>query len=58
MPEDAISLSIERNMKCAVDHCGHGQLGHHVICKKDPGILPPRDVALTLHFTPDKLMLL
>ena len=30
---DSIHLSMERNMKCAVGHCGHCQLAHAFICK-------------------------
>lgn len=31
-----IFLSMERNMQCAVGHCGHCQLGPHFICKDGP----------------------
>jgi NAD(P)H-flavin reductase len=34
--EDAIHLSMERNMKCAVGFCGHCQLGPSFICKDGP----------------------
>lgn len=30
---EAIHLSMERNMKCAVGHCGHCQYGPHFVCK-------------------------
>ncbi len=33
---EAIHLSLERNMKCAIGHCGHCQLGHRFICKDGP----------------------
>ena len=33
MPEDAIHLSLERNMKCAVGLCGHCQFAGSFICK-------------------------
>lgn len=32
----AIYLSMERNMKCAIGHCGHCQLGPTFICKDGP----------------------
>ena len=31
-----IYVSLERNMKCAIGHCGHCQLGPHFICKNGP----------------------
>jgi len=31
-----IFVSMERNMKCAVGHCGHCQFGSHFICKDGP----------------------
>lgn len=34
--DDAIYLSMERNMKCAIGHCGHCQWGPHFICKDGP----------------------
>ncbi|SDZ81163.1 FAD/NAD(P)-binding protein [Microbulbifer marinus] len=33
---DAIYLSMERNMKCAIGHCGHCQWGPNFICKDGP----------------------
>jgi NAD(P)H-flavin reductase len=36
IPEEAIYLSMERNMKCALGHCGHCQYGPHFICKNGP----------------------
>jgi anaerobic sulfite reductase subunit B len=33
---DAIWISIERSMKCAVGHCGHCQLGPLFVCKDGP----------------------
>jgi NAD(P)H-flavin reductase len=36
LPLEAIYLSMERNMKCAVGHCGHCQLGPTFICKDGP----------------------
>ena len=29
-------VSLERNMKCAIGHCGHCQFGPHFICKDGP----------------------
>lgn len=31
-----IFVSLERNMKCAVGHCGHCQLGTHLLCRTGP----------------------
>lgn len=36
LPQDAIWLSMERNMKCAVGHCGHCQFGPVFVCKDGP----------------------
>ncbi len=36
MPESDIWLSMERNMQCAVGHCGHCQYGPHFVCKQGP----------------------
>lgn len=36
VPEEAIHLSMERNMKCAIGHCGHCQLGPMFVCKDGP----------------------
>ncbi|MBI3484167.1 MAG: FAD/NAD(P)-binding protein [Acidobacteria bacterium] len=36
IPRDAIYLSMERNMKCAVGFCGHCQFGPNFICKQGP----------------------
>jgi NAD(P)H-flavin reductase len=36
VPLDSIYLSLERNMKCAVGHCGHCQLAHRFVCKDGP----------------------
>jgi NAD(P)H-flavin reductase len=33
---DAIAVSMERNMKCAVGWCGHCQLAGHLVCKDGP----------------------
>lgn len=34
--KDDIAVSMERNMKCAVGHCGHCQMGGHFVCKDGP----------------------
>lgn len=34
--EETIYLSLERNMECAVGHCGHCQFGGEFICKDGP----------------------
>jgi NAD(P)H-flavin reductase len=36
VPEEAIYLSMERNMKCAVGFCGHCQFGPVFICRDGP----------------------
>lgn len=36
MAEADIYLSMERNMKCAIGHCGHCQLGPTFICRDGP----------------------
>ena len=36
LSEDAIFLSMERNMKCGIGHCGHCQLGPYFVCKDGP----------------------
>jgi NAD(P)H-flavin reductase len=36
VPAERIYLSIERNMKCAIGHCGHCQFGPAFICKDGP----------------------
>ncbi len=36
LPNDAIYLSMERNMKCAVGFCGHCQFGPAFVCKDGP----------------------
>lgn len=33
IPAGQISLSMERNMKCATGFCGHCQMGPHFVCK-------------------------
>jgi NAD(P)H-flavin reductase len=36
LAEDAIFVSLERNMKCAVGFCGHCQLGPFFVCRDGP----------------------
>jgi anaerobic sulfite reductase subunit B len=33
---ERVHVSLERNMQCAVGHCGHCQLGHRFVCKDGP----------------------
>ena len=36
LESNAIYVSLERNMQCAVGFCGHCQLGSHFLCKDGP----------------------
>ncbi|MGF1642740.1 MAG: FAD/NAD(P)-binding protein [Thiotrichales bacterium] len=36
MSADHLWLSMERNMQCAVGHCGHCQFGPHFVCRDGP----------------------
>lgn len=36
VPKEAIYVSMERNMKCAIGFCGHCQVGPSFICKQGP----------------------
>ena len=36
VPADRINISLERNMRCGVGHCGHCQLGPTLICRDGP----------------------
>ena len=36
LPPEAIYLSMERNMQCAVGHCGHCQMGAPFVCRDGP----------------------
>jgi len=36
LPAESIYLSMERNMKCAVGHCGHCQFGPAFVCRDGP----------------------
>jgi len=33
---DRIAVSMERNMRCGLGHCGHCQLGPTLICRDGP----------------------
>lgn len=48
LPPDQIYLSMERNMKCAVGHCGRCQYGPKFICKDGP-VFSYRDIAWLLN---------
>jgi NAD(P)H-flavin reductase len=39
LSSDRIHLSMERNMRCALGHCGHCMLGPHFVCRDGP-VLP------------------
>ncbi len=41
-PESSLYLSMERNMQCAVGHCGHCQYGAAFICKDGPVFCYPQ----------------
>lgn len=36
VPRERIWISMERNMRCGVGHCGHCQLGPYLICRDGP----------------------
>jgi anaerobic sulfite reductase subunit B len=36
IPSGRIHISLERNMQCAVGHCGHCQLAHLFVCRDGP----------------------
>ncbi len=36
LPGSRVYLSMERNMKCSVGHCGHCQFGPYFVCKDGP----------------------
>lgn len=41
-PPDNLWLSMERNMQCAIGHCGHCQFGGDFVCKDGPVFPYPR----------------
>jgi NAD(P)H-flavin reductase len=51
VPDDAIWLSLERSMHCAVGHCGHCQLRELFICRDGPVLR--RDIAAPLIGAPE-----
>jgi len=44
--EERIYLSMERNMQCAVGHCGHCQYGPSFVCRQGPVFAFPEVKAL------------
>ncbi len=36
LSEDALYVSMERNMKCGIGYCGHCQMGQLFVCKDGP----------------------
>jgi anaerobic sulfite reductase subunit B len=36
VPADCVEVSLERNMRCGIGHCGHCQLGPLLICRDGP----------------------
>lgn len=46
MPRSAIQLSLERNMKCAIGHCGHCQLDGTFVCLDGPVVTADRALPL------------
>jgi NAD(P)H-flavin reductase len=36
VPAERILVSMERNMKCAIGHCGHCQFGPEFLCRDGP----------------------
>ena len=36
VPKERIHVSMERNMRCGLGHCGHCQLGPVLICRDGP----------------------
>ncbi len=36
VPAERIQVSLERNMACAIAHCGHCQLGPVFVCREGP----------------------
>ncbi len=36
IPAERIYVSMERNMRCGLGHCGHCQLGPTLICRDGP----------------------
>jgi NAD(P)H-flavin reductase len=49
LPESGVFLSMERNMHCAVGHCGHCQFGGAFVCRDGPVFSWPQVKALIRH---------
>jgi sulfhydrogenase subunit gamma (sulfur reductase) len=49
LSETSIFLSMERNMQCAVGHCGHCQFGGAFVCKDGPVFSWPQVKDLIKH---------
>ena len=41
VPPTEVFVSLERNMHCAIGHCGHCQLGQFFVCKEGPVLAWP-----------------
>lgn len=50
VPTEQIYLSLERNMHCAIGHCGHCQWGPYFICKDGP-VFPLQEIEPFLYKT-------
>ena len=46
VPLSDVQLSLERNMKCAVGHCGHCQIGGSFVCLDGPVVTADRATPL------------
>ena len=46
MPLADVQLSLERNMKCAIGHCGHCQIGGGFVCLDGPVVAADRALPL------------
>ena len=44
VPRSSIWVSMERNMRCGLGHCGHCQLGPTLICRDGP-VYPYDEIA-------------
>jgi NAD(P)H-flavin reductase len=48
VPTDRIQISLERNMRCGVGHCGHCQLGPLLLCRDGPVVGYDRAASLLI----------
>ncbi|MBV8486902.1 MAG: FAD/NAD(P)-binding protein [Planctomycetaceae bacterium] len=48
IPRDRIHVSMERNMNCAIGHCGHCQFGPKFVCKDVP-VFTYKELAPFMH---------